>query len=63
MRYKIHFCYTFVTYPNKYICFFLFGAKHRTLLTDINNREVYMKGIDASYHYEGYNIYKAQDLK
>lgn len=27
-------------------------------LTDkINDREVYMKGIDASYHYEGYNLY------
>ena len=36
----------------------------RTALTDdINNREVYMKGIDASYHYEGYNIYKSNDLQ
>ena len=33
------------------------------LTLEINNREVYMKGIDASYHYEGYNIYKSQDLK
>ena len=33
------------------------------LTFDINNREVYMKGIDASYHYEGYNIFKAEDLK
>ena len=32
------------------------------LTDDINNREVYMKGIDASYHYEGYNIYKTNDL-
>lgn len=32
-------------------------------LTDkINNREVYIKGIDASYHYEGYNIFKTEDL-
>ncbi|MEG2395971.1 MAG: Fic family protein [Oscillospiraceae bacterium] len=32
-------------------------------LTDkINDREVYMKGIDASYHYEGYNIFKTEDL-
>ena len=32
-------------------------------LTDkINDREVYMKGIDASYHYEGYNLYKTEDL-
>lgn len=35
----------------------------RSALTDdINNREVYMKGIDASYHYEGYNLYKSNDL-
>ena len=33
------------------------------LTSDINDREVYMKGIDASYHYEGYNIFKSQDLK
>ena len=33
------------------------------LTSDINNREVYMKGIDASYHYEGYNIYKSNDLQ
>lgn len=33
------------------------------LTNDINNREVYMKGIDASYHYEGYNIYKSKDLQ
>lgn len=32
-------------------------------LTDkINNIDVYMKGIDASYHYEGYNIFKPEDL-
>ena len=36
----------------------------RQALTDnINDREVYMKGIDASYHYEGYNIFKSDDLK
>ena len=32
------------------------------LTDDINDRDVYMKGIDASYHYEGYNIYKTNDL-
>ena len=32
------------------------------LTDDVNNRELYMKGIDASYHYEGYNIYKSNDL-
>ena len=32
-------------------------------LTDrINDREVYMKGIDASYHYEGYSVYQTQEL-
>ena len=32
-------------------------------LTDkINDRAVYMKGIDASYRYEGYSTYKTEDL-
>lgn len=32
-------------------------------LTDaINDRNVYMKGIDASYHYEGYNTYSTIEL-
>ena len=32
-------------------------------LTDkVNDREVYMKGIDASYNYEGYSVYKAEEL-
>ena len=32
-------------------------------LTDkINDREVYMKGIDYSYYYEGYAIYKTEEL-
>lgn len=36
----------------------------KAALTDkINDREVYMKGIDASYHYEGYNIYKTENIK
>ena len=35
----------------------------RTALTEkINDREVYMKGIDASYHYEGYHVFKTEDL-
>lgn len=35
----------------------------KNALTDkIDDREVYMKGIDASYYYEGYNIYKAEEL-
>lgn len=32
------------------------------LTEKINDREVYMKGIDASYHYEGYNTFKTEDL-
>lgn len=32
-------------------------------LTDkINDRTIYMKGIDASYHYEGYNTYFIEEL-
>ena len=32
-------------------------------LTDkINDREVYMKGIDTSYKYEGYNTYTMNEL-
>lgn len=32
------------------------------LTNKINDRLVYMKGIDASYHYEGYNVFKAEEL-
>jgi len=36
----------------------------KSALTDkINDREVYMKGIDASYHYEGYNVFKTENVK
>ena len=35
----------------------------KAALTDeINSREVYMKGIDHSYYYEGYMTFKAEDL-
>lgn len=35
----------------------------KSALTDkVNDRTVYMKGIDASYYYEGYNVYKAEEL-
>lgn len=33
------------------------------LTTKINDREVYMKGLDASYDYEGYSTYKTAELK
>ena len=32
------------------------------LTDEINSREVYMKGIDHSYYYEGYAIFKAEEL-
>ena len=32
------------------------------LTEDINSREVYMKGIDHSYYYEGYITFKAEEL-
>lgn len=32
-------------------------------LTDkVNDREIYMKGIDTSYYYEGYTVYKTEEL-
>ena len=36
----------------------------KNALTDqIQSREVYMKGIDTSYYYEGYTTFKTEDLK
>lgn len=32
------------------------------LTDDINSREVYMKGIDHSYYYEGYVAFKTENL-
>ena len=32
------------------------------LTDDIHSREVYMKGIDHSYYYEGYTIFKTENL-
>ncbi len=35
----------------------------KNALTDkIDDREIYLKGIDVSYYYKGYNIYKLKDL-
>ena len=33
------------------------------LTDDIHSREVYMKGIDHSYYYEGYTTFKTEDLQ
>ena len=36
----------------------------KNALTDkVNDREVFMKGIDHSYYYEGYTTFKSEDLK
>ena len=36
----------------------------KAALTDeIDNREVYIKGVDHSYYYEGYTAFKAEELK
>lgn len=32
------------------------------LTDEIGSREIYMKGIDTSYYYEGYTVYKAEEL-
>ena len=34
----------------------------QALTSEINDRDVYMKGIDASYNYEGYFVYKTNEL-
>lgn len=34
----------------------------RALTDKIDDRDVYMKGIDVSYHYEGYNVYRIREL-
>lgn len=35
----------------------------KTALTDkINDREIYIKGIDMSYYYEGYDVFKTEDV-
>lgn len=33
-----------------------------SLTNEINNRGIYMKGIDNSYYYEGYNLYLTENL-
>lgn len=33
------------------------------LTTAIDDQEIFMRGIDASYYYEGYSVYKTEDLE
>lgn len=35
---------------------------NQALTDEINSREIYMKGIDTSYYYEGYVTYKTEEL-
>lgn len=34
----------------------------KALTSDINNRELFMKGLDNSYYFEGYQLFKSEDL-
>ena len=50
-------------YNNVMLCYGITTDELKQALTDqVENREVYMKGIDHSYFYEGYAIYRAEDL-
>jgi len=35
----------------------------KALTKEINNKIIYMKGIDASYYYEGYTLYKTEEME
>ena len=52
---------------DEYIIDFIGTLEIKSLLEDaltdkINDRDVYMKGLDASYCYEGYNTYSSENL-
>lgn len=34
----------------------------KAFTSDINNRELFMKGLDHSYYFEGYQLFKSEDL-
>ena len=34
----------------------------KALTSDINNRQLFMKGLDHSYYFEGYQLFKSEDL-
>lgn len=34
----------------------------KALTDDINNRQLFMKGLDHSYYFEGYQLFKSEDL-
>ena len=35
---------------------------HQALTDQIDDRALFMKGIDVSYHYEGYSTFKTEEL-
>ena len=37
-------------------------SKKKALTDEINSREVYRKGIDHSYYYEGYTTFRTEEL-
>ena len=50
----------------KYTKMILQGKQHKCIMgkmrDKIDDREVYMKGIDNSYLYEGYLLFKTEEL-
>ena len=34
----------------------------KALTSDVNNQELFMKGLDHSYYFEGYQLFKSEDL-
>ena len=38
------------------------GLLHSALTDKTDDRDIYMKGIDYSYYYEGYSAYKTEEL-
>ena len=45
-----------------YLSFQNMAELKAALTDDVNSREVFMKGIDHSYYYEGYTTFKAEEL-
>lgn len=47
-----------------FICYEVDARSLINALTDqVNDRTLFMKGIDQSYYYEGYNLYRTEDLQ
>ena len=48
--------------PTWYFLFIIKYVLKNALTDEIDSREMYMKGIDHSYYYEGYTAFKADEL-